>query len=202
MSSIITNIDQLDLNKRYTYSDYLKWQFSEMVELIKGRIVRMSPAPSREHQEISFQLLLAIGQYFRKKKCKVYHAPFDVRLPLPSKDDQQAIINTVVQPDICVICDLSKLDQQGCNGAPDWIIEILSPATSKKDLTDKFDIYQHAGVQEYWVVHPSEATIIPYRLNAQGKYQTLRPTPFVKGEQIPSGIFPELVVDLNAIFEN
>ena len=85
-----------------------------------------------------------------------------------------------------MVCDLSKLDQQGCNGAPDWIIEILSPATSKKDLTEKFDLYQQAGVKEYWVVHPSEATIIPYRLNTQGQYETLRPTPFVKGEQIPS----------------
>lgn len=202
MSRTITNINQLDLNKSYTYSDYLKWRFSEMVELIKGRVVRMSPAPSREHQEISFELLLVLGQYFRKKQCKVYHAPFDVRLPLPSNDGQQEPINTVVQPDICVVCDLSKLDQQGCNGAPDWIIEILSPATSKKDLTEKFDLYQQAGVKEYWVVHPSEATIIPYRLNTQGQYETLRPTPFVKGEHIPSGLFPDLLVDLDSIFEN
>ena len=89
MSRTITNINQLDLNKSYTYSDYLKWRFSEMVELIKGRVVRMSPAPSREHQEISFELLLLLGQYFRKKQCKVYHAPFDVRLPLPSNDGKQ-----------------------------------------------------------------------------------------------------------------
>ena len=89
----------------------------------------------------------------------MYHAHFDVRLPLPATKQTPKKIDTVVQPDICVVCDLSKLDDQGCNGAPDWILEILSPATSKKDLTEKFDIYQNAGVQEYWVVYPFEKII-------------------------------------------
>ncbi len=99
MSRILNDISQLDLNKSYTYSNCLKWRFSEMVELLKGRVVRISPAPSREHQEISFELLLALGQYFRKKQGKVYHAPFDVRLPLPINEGRPETINTVVQPD-------------------------------------------------------------------------------------------------------
>lgn len=197
---MITDINQLDLSKRYTYSDYLTWQFSEMVELIRGKVFKMSPAPSRLHQEISSRLLKFIFPLFGEKKCHIFHAPFDVRLPLPPAKKNQHQIDTVVQPDICVICDDSKLDDQGCNGAPDWIIEILSPATSKKDLTEKYDIYEHSGVKEYWVVHPYEETITPFRLDAEGKYQLLRKTPFTKGETITLGVFPGLVVDLGVIF--
>ena len=90
----------------------------------------------------------------RKKPCQAFSAPFDVWLPLPKNIQSNDKIDTVVQPDICVICDLEKLDNQGCNGAPDWVIEILSKATSKKDLNEKFDLYQNAGVKEYWIVHP------------------------------------------------
>jgi Uma2 family endonuclease len=198
---MITSIDQLDLSRSYTYADYLTWQFDERVELIRGKVVRMSTAPSTSHQACSGNLHLIIGTYLRKQACKVFYASFDVRLPLPPENPSNNKIDTIVQPDISVICDLSKLDAQGCQGAPDWIIEILSPATSQKDLTDKFDLYQHAGVQEYWVVHPSEATVIPYRLNMDGQYETLRPTPFVKGDCVPSGLFPDLAVDLGEVFE-
>ena len=145
-------------------------------------------------------MYLSIGKYLQKKTCKIYHAPFDVRLPLPLKKQKSNKIDTVVQPDICVICDLTKLDTQGCNGAPDWIIEILSPATSKKDLTEKFDIYQNAGVQEYWVVYPFEKIIASYRLDDNGKYQPLRVNPFAQGEKIPVGIFSDLMVDLEEVF--
>jgi Uma2 family endonuclease len=146
---MITSIDQLDLSRSYTYADYLTWQFDERVELIRGKVVRMSTAPSTSHQACSGNPHLIIGTYLRKQACKVFYAPFDVRLPLPPENPSNNKIDTIVQPDISVICDLSKLDAQGCQGAPDWIIEILSPATSQKDLTDKFDLYQHAGVQEY-----------------------------------------------------
>jgi Uma2 family endonuclease len=201
MKHKITNINQLDLNQYYTYADYLNWQFDDMVELIRGKIFRMSPAPNRQHQEASTNLVFAIKQFLQAKACKVYHAPFDVRLPLPPSQQSATKIDTVVQPDICVICDFSKLDEQGCNGAPDWIIEILSPATSKKDLTEKFDIYQHAGVKEYWVVHPSEGTVIPYRLDGNNIYTTIRNTPFAKGEHVPVGIFDGFAIDLEVIFE-
>lgn len=197
---MITDINQLDLNKKYTYADYLTWQLDEMVELIRGKIFKMAPAPSRYHQEISGALYLSIGKYLQNKSCKIYHAPFDVRLPLPPDKQKPNKINTVVQPDISVVCDLSKLDDQGCNGAPDWIIEILSPATSKKDLTEKFDIYQNAGVQEYWVVYPFEQIVSPFRLDENGQYQLPRINPFVNGEKVPVGVFDGFEVDLGVVF--
>lgn len=197
---MITDINQLDLDKKYTYADYLTWQFDEMVELIRGKVFRMSATPNRRHQEISSGLLLSIGKFLEGKPCRVYHAPFDVRLPLPLQKQKSNKIDTVVQPDISVICDLSKLDDQGCNGAPDWVLEILSPATSKKDLTEKFDIYQHAGVQEYWVVYPFEQIVMPYLLDHHGKYQPLRANPFVKGEKIPVGVFDGFEVNLEEVF--
>ena len=193
---MITSIDQLDLTKRYTYADYRSWQFDDLVELIKGKIVKMSPGPNMAHQWVSAELQGVIYQYLKQSPCKIFSAPFDVRLPsLRGKK-----MDTVVQPDIAVICDLSKLDEQGCNGAPDWIIEILSKSTSKKDLTEKFSIYQNAGVREYWVVHPTEETVIPYRLDEAGQYQLIRKTPFVSGERVPVGIFPDLSIELEEIF--
>ncbi len=198
---MVTNINQLDLNKRYTYADYLTWQFDDMVELIRGKLFRMSPAPSRLHQKVSSNLQGLIWLFLRGKQCEVFHAPFDVRLPLPIRNQVNKDIDTVVQPDICVVCDPSKLDYQGCNGAPDWIVEILSPGTSKKDLTEKYDIYQHAGVCEYWVAHPHEGTLLVYLLDEQGQYQLLRQTPFTKGEKVPVGIFPGFEIDLGEVFE-
>src|SRR5580692_3473760 len=106
----------LDLDKAYTYADYFKWQFEERVELIKGRIFKMTPAPTRMHQKISGVIYNAIYNYLQGKECEVYAAPFDVRLPRKSKEDKDII--TVLQPDICLICDLSKLDDRGCIGAP------------------------------------------------------------------------------------
>lgn len=199
---MITDIEELDLSKRYTYADYLTWQFDEMVELIRGKVFRMSPAPSTGHQAISRNLLILIGTYMDTRLCSVYHAPFDVRVPLPPAQQAAGKINTVVQPDLCIICDPDKIDAQGCEGAPDWIIEILSKSTARKDLTEKYDLYQHAGVREYWIVHPSEQTVIPYRLDDAGQYQLIRNTPFVREERIPVGIFPGFELDLSEVFED
>ena len=198
---MITDINQLDLDKRYTYADYLTWQFDEMVELIRGKVFRMSPAPSTGHQAISRNLTMQIGEYLEDKPCQFFYAPFDVRLPLPPAKRSASKIDTVVQPDICIICDPSKIDDQGCNGAPNWIIEILSKGTAHKDLNEKFELYQHAGVQEYWVVHPSEQTVIPYRLDSEGQYQLIRKTPFVREEKIEVGVFPDFEMDLSVVFE-
>jgi len=123
---MITDISQLDPNGTYTYADYLGWQFDESVELIKGKLYRMSPVLKRRHQDASVNLEFALLKYFEDKSCKVYDAPFDVRLPVRN-ERKPAQLHTVVQPDICVICDLSKLDDDGCLGAPDWVIEITSP---------------------------------------------------------------------------
>ena len=124
--SVVKNFSDLDLTKTYTYSDYLLWQFSERVELIKGFIRKMSPAPSRKHQTISYNLTLSIGKFFQNHPCSVFVAPFDVRLPIASSKKD----NTVVQPDLCIICDENKLDDKGCNGAPDLIVEILGRCVS------------------------------------------------------------------------
>ncbi|WP_282775761.1 Uma2 family endonuclease [Phaeodactylibacter xiamenensis] len=197
---MITSIDQLDLSKKYTYADYLTWQLDEMVELIRGKVVRMAPAPGTSHQSASSNLHVAIGSYLIGKKCKLFSAPFDVRLPLPEAEQQQNKTGTVVQPDLCVICDISKLDDRGCNGAPDWIIEILSQSTAHKDLNEKFELYRHAGVQEYWVVHPAEGTVLPYRLDADGQYALPRSTPYTVGDKVPVGLFPGFEVELGAVF--
>ena len=201
MSEIITNINQLDLNGTYTYSDYLKWQFTEIVELIKGRIYKMSPAPVRYHQDIAREIERPISNYFYKKSCKVYFAPFDVRFAKNGEGVEDAIY-TVVQPDICVICDPKKLDEKGCLGSPDWIIEITSPSTAKKDLNEKFNLYESYGVKEYWVVFPKDRYISVYFLNDKGVYDLVanfennKETPTIK-----STLFPDLELIMDDIFE-
>lgn len=161
----------LDMNKTYTYADYFKWKFEERVELIKGRIFKMSPAPSRMHQKISSRLHGYLFTFLDGNSCELYSAPFDVRIPRKSKADKDII--TVLQPDLCVICDLSKLDDRGCLGAPDLVIEILSPSNNKKELKNKYEVYEEAGVKEYWVVYPAEPGIMIHTL-IEDKYVASR----------------------------
>ena len=198
MTKIITDIDQLDLEGSYTYADYLLWQFRERVELIKGKIFKMSPAPSSSHQDYSMNLTFLLGEVFRKSSCKMYVAPFDVRLINFKKSTADNQIISVVQPDLCVICDKDKIDEKGCLGSPDLIIEILSNGSSKKDLVTKFDLYQENGVQEYWIVNPSEKNVHIYTL-VKGKYIGSRP--YLLEMQIESPTFPELKFDVDKIFE-
>lgn len=160
----------LSYNK-YSYADYLKWNLDEMVELIKGRVFKMSPAPNRVHQALSWQLSGMLYNYLKGKNCQAFSAPFDVRLPLKSKKNED--IHTVVQPDICVICDLSKLDEAGCIGAPDLIIEILSKGNNQKELKHKYEVYEESGVKEYWIIHPEEQSILIYTL-IDGEYKPSR----------------------------
>ena len=190
----VTNFSDLDLTKEYTYSDYLLWQFSERVELIRGFIRKMSPAPNRYHQVVSINLTGLFYNSFRKHPCDVYVAPFDVRLPIPSKKKD----TTVVQPDICVVCDKSKLDDAGCNGAPELMIEILSPNNSKHDLDTKFKLYEEAGVLEYWIVEPVEKMLLVYTL-VNGKFIGLKPQ--TQGENIHSPLFSDLKIAIIDIFE-
>ncbi len=197
---MITDINELDFSKRYTYADYLTWQFDEMVELIRGKIYRMSPAPSSPHQRISGELHYQIRHFLNKKKCRVFHAPFDVILGLPPQLQTPKKITTVVQPDISVIRDISKITRKGCSGAPDWIIEILSKSTTQKDITEKYEVYEHAGVKEYWIVHPNEETVLAYTLDSNGAYQLIRQQPFVRGEMIPVSIFEGFEIDLEEVF--
>ncbi len=195
MSGIITNINDLDLNGSYTYADYLKWQFAERLELFKGKIFKMSPAPNRMHQGVLGALHLKIAEKFKSKICKIYLAPFDVRLVKTKQKDEKVI--TVVQPDICIICDEDKLDDRGCNGAPELVIEILSPGNSKKEMDIKFDLYEENGVKEYWIVVPTEKTIFIYTLQNE-KYIGLKP--ITEDGKIKSPLFIELNFDASEIF--
>ena len=190
-------LSDLDLTKTYSYADYFRWQFDDRLELIKGKIFTMSPAPSRSHQEISIIMAVKLVNFLKGKPCRVYAAPFDVRLPRTTKDDDA--IYTVVQPDICVICDLSKLDDRGCVGAPDIVVEILSPGNNKKELRNKYEVYEEAGVKEYWIIHPSERTFLKYTLDNQNLFQPSKL--MVGGDELTSSVLPGFVMDLNEIFE-
>lgn len=191
-------VEEPDLSLSYTYADYLKWDLPEMVELIRGKVFKMSPAPSAKHQSIVINLAAEIKFFLKKYPCKVFVAPFDVRLPRKGKADQDIV--TVVQPDICVICDPQKIDERGCLGAPDWIIEILSKHTSAKDLNEKFDVYEEAGVKEYWVVHPTEHTVLVYTLNKSGKYEGIL-KPYTRLDKVQPKTLPGLTIDMAEIFE-
>lgn len=187
----IKSIDQLDFSKRYTYADYLKWEFRERVELIKGRLFEMSPAPNRRHQTISSHLHYFFADFLRQKPCKVYHAPFDVRLIREEQD-------TVVQPDITIVCDHTKLDEQGCKGAPDIVVEILSPGNSRKERKEKFALYEENLIPEYWMVEPAEEFVTVYTLNEERRY--IGSKPFVSGEIVTSSVLKGFAVAVADIF--
>lgn len=194
----ITDINQLDLSKTYTYADYLQWKLDEYVELFRGKVMRMSPAPLRRHQRIVGRIFSDIERHLRNRPCDVYIAPFDVRLP-KKPDTSDKAIYTVVQPDICIICDPAKLDERGCVGAPDTIIEILSKGNIDRDLKKKFDLYEEHGVPEYWIVAPGIQNVTVYLRNAEGKYE-LRGEYDDKGE-IPLQSLPGFALLWEDIFE-
>lgn len=195
----ITDLNQLDLNQTYSYADYITWQFTEAVELIKGKIMLMSPAPTVNHQRIERKLLVAIDNFLKNKKCEIFPAPFDVRLYdrkkslLASQD-----IQTVIQPDLCVICRPELLDKQGCNGAPDWIIEILSPGNSKREMKTKYALYEESGVTEYWLVYPEQRAIHQFVLNAQNTYELK--AMYTDDDLAIPALFPELAIDVTQLF--
>ena len=182
----ISKFEDLDLSGTYTYADYLKWEFDERLELIRGKVFRMSPAPATKHQRISSIINIEIGSFLKKKTCEVFAAPFDVRFPVRSKDDHE--IETVLQPDLCVICDPAKIDERGVIGAPDIVIEILSPGNNKKDLKIKYEVYEQAGVLEYWIIHPSEKTFLRYIFDSNRKFQL---SDFLTvGDEVTSPVLP------------
>jgi len=193
---MITSLKQLDPNAQYTYADYLTWQFQERVELLHGKIREMS-APNRVHQGISLNLSRLFANALWKSPCKVYAAPFDVRLTPFSQLKNTAVI-TVVQPDLCVICDPAKLDDKGCIGAPDLAIEILSPESSITELKDKFELYEETGVQEYWIVFPGERSVQIFKLDDNGRYIGLQPA--IESDIVTTPIIPSLEVDLKDVF--
>lgn len=193
----ITDFNQLDLNKLYTYSDYLTWRFSERVELILGKIFKMSPAPTSKHQFISSMISAAMVTYLRGNDCRVFAAPFDVTLPIKNKKGES---NTVIQPDICVVCDLDKINEKGCNGSPDLIVEIVSKSSVTRDLHEKYNLYEKSGVQEYWIVHPNDKTLSVFLLDDNGKYIPTKPLTY--GDVVGSSVLKGFELDLNDIFQD
>lgn len=153
-------------NLRHTYGDYITWSGDERYELIDGIAYAMSPAPTRLHQRFVAEIFRQIADALEESPCEVNIAPFDVRLPANDEDDEST--STVIQPDIVVVCDPDKLDERGCRGAPDWIIEILSPATAVHDQINKLAIYQRHGVQEYWLIHPADRIATVYLPDGTG----------------------------------
>jgi Uma2 family endonuclease len=191
----ITELSQVcESTVEYTYDDYYSWLFTERVELIFGKVLPMT-APNRMHQAMVRNLTVIFYTYFIDKSCEFYPAPFDVRLPVGIKKGKYT---TVVQPDLSVFCDQEKLDQKGAKGAPDLVVEILSPGNSRRDMKDKFEVYEMAGVREYWIFHPVDAFVLPYFLNEEGKFIGL---PAVYSPDIlHSCIFPDLNFSLEGIF--
>ncbi|MEO5569571.1 MAG: Uma2 family endonuclease [Bacteroidia bacterium] len=183
-------------HKKYSYADYLQWDDDKRWEIINGEAYDMSPAPNTKHQRILLKLSQKIYNYLQDKSCEIFVAPFDVRLSKQSDEDFE--IFNVVQPDISVFCDKKKIDSKGAKGAPDWIIEILSPSTSKKDTTKKLVLYQNFQVKEYWIVDPEDETVSVFLLNKQNIFSKV--TEYKKKEPIPVKIFTGFKIKGSEIF--
>lgn len=184
-------------NEIFTYGHYLEWPQDERWELIDGHAYDMSPAPSRLHQEILGEMYRQISNFLVEKECKAYPAPFDVRLPEGNEKEEE--IKTVLQPDISIICDKWKLDRKGCLGAPDMVVEIISPATVEKDMREKLYTYERFGVKEYWIVHPIDRIVMIFKLDSTKKYG--RPETYSFKEKVPVKSLPGLSIDLSSLPE-
>lgn len=196
----IVSLEQLDLaNGFYTYADYLTWKFEQTVELIKGKILPMA-APSRKHQDISRELNGIFYEHFKKHACKFYAAPFDVRLYDKRKSTKaNKDVFTVVQPDICIVCDRTKLDDKGCLGAPDLVIEILSPGNSSKEMKTKRLLYEENEIREYWVFDPEHEMAFQFHLTENGLFTPA--TIYTSEDVLECVIFPDLKIELQEVFK-
>lgn len=183
--------------RHYTYGDYLTWSDDVRYELIDGVAYMMTPAPTLDHQDIAGEIYRQLANALEGKPCRPYIAPVDVRLP---KDDEaDEAIDTVVQPDVIVVCDERKLDRRGVRGAPDLVVEVLSPSTAYHDHKRKREVYERAGVKEYWLVDPVERMIHIYRLDDQGRYG--KPDVREMKGETPVSILPEVVIHWDALVE-
>jgi Uma2 family endonuclease len=182
----------------YSYADYLTWPVDLVAELIQGKMFKKAAAaPKRIHQKVASKLNFKLYQFLEGKMCQVYPAPFDVRFPIDSKEDHR--IFDVVQPDLCVVCDPSKLDERGCIGAPDLIIEILSPGSTKLELKHKFELYESRGVLEYWIIHPEHQNLLIYTW-VEGTY--VPSLLFTTGDTIESTVIKGFKLDLEEFFSD
>jgi Uma2 family endonuclease len=186
-------------DRTWTYADYRTWPDTIRCELIDGVFYDMSPAANRFHQQVSWRIEEQIAAFLKYKPCRAYHAPFDVIFPdRPNEEEDE--VRTVVQPDILVVCDRTKLTDKGCTGAPDWIIEILSPYTSKKDLNEKFNLYERHGVREYWIVDPGDKYVQVYLLNENRRYGEA--SIYLKNAAVPCRVLAGLSIGLASVFND
>ena len=186
----------LRTEKHYTYADYLQWPDDARYELIDGEALLMSPAPLVEHQEVAGEVFRQLANQLDGQPCRPYIAPVDVRLP--RADEADAAIDTVVQPDVLVVCDPHKIDRRGVRGAPDWVLEVLSPSTAAHDQIAKRRTYERAGVREYWLVHPGDRTLTVYVLE-NGRYG--RPEIYELKDATPIGVLPGVSIAWDALSE-
>jgi Uma2 family endonuclease len=180
---------------RHTYADYCSWPDEVRYELIDGIAYAMGPAPTRSHQKILGDLFRQVADALDGSPCEVYIATFDVRLPRAGEADD--LVDTVVQPDLTIVCDASKLDERGCRGAPDWIVEVLSPSTATHDHVRKRQVYERAGVREFWLLHPVDRMVTMYRLDG-GRYGF--PDIHETAGTLSVGVLADVVIDWERIF--
>ncbi|HHJ39098.1 MAG: hypothetical protein AXA67_11195 [Methylothermaceae bacteria B42] len=187
----------LDNQTRYTYRDYLTWPEDVRYELIDGKAYLMAPAPTLDHQDIAGEIYRQLGNQLAGKPCRPYIAPVDVLLPKQDEANEQ--VDTIVQPDVLVVCDQSKLERRGVRGAPDFVVEVLSPSTAYHDHQRKREVYERAGVKEYWLVDPVERMILVYRLDNQGRYG--KPEVKEMTGETPISILPEVSIQWDSLVE-
>ena len=183
----------------YTAADYITWKTDELMELIRGKVFKMSPSPLSGHQILFSDLHAQMIKTAKLKDgCRIWQAPFDVYLFHPGEDWKKT--KNIVEPDIFINCDPSKIQRRGCMGPPDFVVEILSPGTRKKDATLKFDLYQEYGVREYWMISVSERMILVNLLNKEGNYEAQKP--FIEGQTLSPRDFPEIQIDIKELFKD
>ena len=191
-------IPKLQTDQTYTVGDYLAWPDNERWELIDGRPFLMSPAPSPDHQRIAFSLARQIANFLEETKaaCEALISPIDVYLPDEGEKVEDS--ETVLQPDVVVVCDPEQITRRGIVGPPKWVIEVLSPSTSKRDQGDKRAVYERHGVAEYWLIHPQDRVVQIYRLGKDGGYGKSEVSD--TAGSLDSQLFEGLTVDWDEVF--
>jgi Uma2 family endonuclease len=189
-------VEEPDHSLTYTYADYMKWQFKERLELFRGKIFKMG-APNMNHQVVGGRLFNEFYNHLKGKTCQVFIAPFDVRLPVKNRKKDNEV-TTVVQPDICIFCDPAKLDDRGACGAPDLAIETLSPGNRKDELRMKHEVYEEAGVKEYWIADPAKKAVLAFTLQPNGKFSM--PAIYTAGDRLEAQCVPGFSINVGEIF--
>ncbi len=183
-------------HEKFSYADYRSWPESERWELIDGEAWAMSPTPSSTHQGIVTELGRQLANFLEESGCQVFVAPLDVKLSDPEEDDAP----TIVQPDIIVCCDEQKISEQGIQGAPDFVIEVVSPSSGVMDRKIKFSLYEDNNVGEYWIVDPEERVVEVYRSTGEGKQSFLRIGAFSRDDRPGITALPGFEMDLSRVF--